>query len=106
MGGTTFGALPGAAPPPGAAPAPGAVHSFIHTIDTLPYSKGDLVMMSFATTYHRQNAGYLGHEDSVFTLSFGLIMLNTVIWSQKVLDWGRATKVHVEHGAAVKKENI
>ena len=49
MGGTTFGALPGAAPPPGAAPAPGAVHSFIHTIDTLPYSKGDLVMMSFAT---------------------------------------------------------
>ena len=43
MGGTTFGAVPGAAP------ALGAAHSFIHTIDSLPYSKGDLVMMSFAT---------------------------------------------------------
>ena len=43
MGGTTFGTVPAAAP------ALGVAHSFIHTIDSLPYSKGDLVMMSFAT---------------------------------------------------------
>ena len=65
------------------------------------YARKGLLSGSELETFKR--GGYYSTKPSE---GLRLIMLNTVIWSQKVLDWGQATKAHVEHSQAVKQENV
>jgi hypothetical protein len=46
---------------------------------------------------------YKGHV--VFSLR-KLLVLNTVVWSQKVLDWSGATKRHVTHHKTIADESL